>query len=265
MMLGEKIKQFRVEHNLTQEELASKLFVTRNAVSKWENNNGYPCIDTLKDIAKLLNVTIDELLCENDAEEVKENYSGKYNKNKKYVYSGITFISYCFVAVLIPHIMFALDPTSVMAYCLFIGPLSFIILGLITPLYNSNMLYSLVAAALAITPILIYFEISTKVVIAGWEIFYYLLFVGSYCLMLKMMKINLKENKHRVLKWISFSFMVFFSFVYLVLSVISLVTYNESHSSPIYTGIIVYTIYFIIPILLSFLVYKINAIKIKKL
>ena len=61
-MLSEKIKKYRLDNNLTQEEFAAKLFVTRNAVSKWENNNGYPNIDTLKDIAKLLNITIDELL-----------------------------------------------------------------------------------------------------------------------------------------------------------------------------------------------------------
>ena len=41
-MLGDKIKKYRIDNNLTQEEFAAKLFVTRNAVSKWENDNGYP-------------------------------------------------------------------------------------------------------------------------------------------------------------------------------------------------------------------------------
>ena len=65
-MLSEKIKKYRLDNNLTQQDLASKLFVTRNSISKWENNNGYPSIDILKDLAKLMNTTIDELLSEND-------------------------------------------------------------------------------------------------------------------------------------------------------------------------------------------------------
>lgn len=62
MNFGEKIQQLRLKHNLTQEDLAEKLFISRTAISKWERNKGYPNIDTLKQIAKLFDVTIDELL-----------------------------------------------------------------------------------------------------------------------------------------------------------------------------------------------------------
>lgn len=51
MTLGEKIKNLRTRNNLTQEELADRLFVTRTAVSKWETNRGYPDIANLKSIA----------------------------------------------------------------------------------------------------------------------------------------------------------------------------------------------------------------------
>ena len=37
-MLSEKLKKYRADNNLTQEEFAANLFVTRNAVSKWEND-----------------------------------------------------------------------------------------------------------------------------------------------------------------------------------------------------------------------------------
>ena len=83
-MLSEKIKKYRADNNLTQEEFAAKLFVTRNAVSKWENDNGYPNIDTLKDIAKLLNITIDELLGEDDVKTIAINANEKLNKYKNY-------------------------------------------------------------------------------------------------------------------------------------------------------------------------------------
>ena len=198
-MLGEKIKQYRVENNLTQDELASKLFVTRNAVSKWENNNGYPCIDTLKDIAKLLNITVDDLISDNNLDETSRNYSEKTSIIKKYLINVITFLSYCVIGILIPYLIFAADPTGVMAYCLFIGPVTFVILGLVTPLYNKKMLNSLIAAALSITPILIYFEVGTNVIMYQWEIIYFILFIASYCLMLKIMKVNLKDNKNIVM------------------------------------------------------------------
>lgn len=258
-MLNEKIKKYRLDNNLTQEEFAAKLFVTRNAVSKWENNNGYPNIDTLKDIAKLLNITIDELLGEDDVKTIAINTNEKLNKYKTYLLNCLVFISYGLVAILIPHIMFFYDPTSPMAYCLFIGPISIAILGLITPFYNKNMLHSFIASALAITPILIYFEVETKVVIYVWEIVYYILFIICYCIMLKVLKINLKNNMYKILKWISLSLLIFLSVTYIVLCIISFVTYNESYSAPIYTQSLVYTIIFIIPIIVStllFIVFK---------
>ena len=254
-MLSEKIKKYRLDNNLTQEEFAAKLFVTRNAVSKWENNNGYPNIDTLKDIAKLLNITIDELLGEDDVKTIAINTNEKLNKYKTYLLNCLVFISYGLVAILIPHIMFFYDPTSPMAYCLFIGPISIAILGLITPFYNKNMLHSFIASALAITPILIYFEVATKVVIYPWEIVYYVLFIISYCVMLKIQKINLKSNINKMVKSISLGMLIFLSVAYVVLCIISFIRYDDSYSAPIYTQPLVYTLIFIVPIIVSTLIY----------
>ena len=54
-MLGEKIKRIRNEKGMTQKELADKLFVTAQAVSRWENNEVEPSISTLIEIAKIFN------------------------------------------------------------------------------------------------------------------------------------------------------------------------------------------------------------------
>lgn len=62
MEFAEKLQLLRKQAELTQEELAAKLFVSRTAVSKWETGNGYPNLDSLKDVAKLFNVSVDELL-----------------------------------------------------------------------------------------------------------------------------------------------------------------------------------------------------------
>ncbi|MBR6553429.1 MAG: helix-turn-helix transcriptional regulator [Clostridia bacterium] len=61
-MIGENIKNFRTERNMTQEALAEQLNVTRQAISKWENNNGEPDLDMLHEIAVALHVTVEELL-----------------------------------------------------------------------------------------------------------------------------------------------------------------------------------------------------------
>lgn len=62
MTLGEKIKNARVKAGMTQEDLASKMLVSRQAVSKWESDKGIPDIDNLKAMSKLLNISIDYLV-----------------------------------------------------------------------------------------------------------------------------------------------------------------------------------------------------------
>ena len=60
--IGKFIKQIRQDNNLTQKDLADKLGVTYQAVSKWENGKNVPDIATLKEISKLFNTNIDEIL-----------------------------------------------------------------------------------------------------------------------------------------------------------------------------------------------------------
>ena len=79
MLFGDKLKLLRKENNLTQEELAFKLNVSRQAITKWECNEGIPDIDNLKEISKLFNTTIDEL--------VKEEKAINIEKIKKYIYT----------------------------------------------------------------------------------------------------------------------------------------------------------------------------------
>ena len=61
LKIGNKIKAKRRERNLTQEELASMLGVTKAAVSKWENEESYPDIMLLPQIAQLFHMTMDDL------------------------------------------------------------------------------------------------------------------------------------------------------------------------------------------------------------
>lgn len=79
MTFDEKLKKLRKEHNLTQDDLADKIFVTRTAVSKWETGQGYPSIESLKLLAKLFDTTIDELVSD---EDVKNKIKQEEKKNK---------------------------------------------------------------------------------------------------------------------------------------------------------------------------------------
>ena len=54
--------ELRTKNGLSQDELAEKLFVTRQAVSRWENGETVPNTETLKLLSKLYNVSINTLL-----------------------------------------------------------------------------------------------------------------------------------------------------------------------------------------------------------
>ena len=81
MEFHEKLQELRKSRGLTQEELASALFVSRTAISKWESGRGYPSIDSLKGIASFFSVTIDELLSGEKLLSIaeKENQSNMQN------------------------------------------------------------------------------------------------------------------------------------------------------------------------------------------
>ena len=61
MGIGKKLKEYRVKEGLTQKELADKLHITYQAVSRWENDEAEPSFDMLKDICEYLHCTTDDL------------------------------------------------------------------------------------------------------------------------------------------------------------------------------------------------------------
>ena len=62
MTFGEKLKSARKSAGLTQEQLAEKLLVSRQAITKWEADKGLPDIENLRRLSMLLGVSIDYLL-----------------------------------------------------------------------------------------------------------------------------------------------------------------------------------------------------------
>lgn len=71
-MISENIKKLRVDNSLTQKELADKLHVTAQAVSRWENGEVEPSIGTISSMAEIFGVTTDEIIGGPDKKPEKE-------------------------------------------------------------------------------------------------------------------------------------------------------------------------------------------------
>lgn len=92
MTLAEKIKEYRKKAGLSQEQLSEKLCVSRQAVTKWESGKGIPDIENIKNISRLFNVSIDELLDDGEtltSSIIRESidlsqYKGKEKRLSKY-------------------------------------------------------------------------------------------------------------------------------------------------------------------------------------
>lgn len=77
MTFGEKIQKLRKETGLSQEELADQMNVSRQAVSKWERDSGYPETEKIVRMSKLFHVSIDYLLGEEDTQKPENNPNEK--------------------------------------------------------------------------------------------------------------------------------------------------------------------------------------------
>ena len=71
MEIGNQIKKYRNELQLSQEELADKIFVTRQTISNWENEKNYPDIKSLVMLSSLFGISLDSLV-KGDLEEMKK-------------------------------------------------------------------------------------------------------------------------------------------------------------------------------------------------
>ena len=71
MELSKQIKKYRTEANLSQEELADKIYVSRQTISNWENEKNYPDIKSLVLMSEVFQVSLDNLV-KGDLERMKK-------------------------------------------------------------------------------------------------------------------------------------------------------------------------------------------------
>ena len=93
MEFNKKLQELRKQKGLTQEDLAEMLHVSRTAISKWESGRGYPNIDSLKAIANLFSVTIDELLSNTELLSIAQEDNKQKEKHTRNLVFGLLDIS----------------------------------------------------------------------------------------------------------------------------------------------------------------------------
>lgn len=113
MKLGKKIKYYRNEKAVTQDELAERVFVSRQTISNWENDKSYPDINSILLLSEVLDVPIDNLI-KGDVEQMKDEINtGEVREIKIYSTMMQVFLLLA-VVLLIPLIkligLYALIP-----------------------------------------------------------------------------------------------------------------------------------------------------------
>jgi len=100
---GENLKRIREEKGLTQQTLADNLYVTRQAVSRWEGGSRYPDLMTAKKMAQFLGVTLDELLTDDDMQLYVERngiLDNAFSRRLQTVLMSLAFMSAIILSVI---------------------------------------------------------------------------------------------------------------------------------------------------------------------
>ena len=103
MELGNRIKELRKAQSINQDDLAEKLFVSRQTISNWENDKSYPDIQSVLLLSEIFNVSVDQLL-KGDVEKMEEIISEdtEMDMKKMIIYSRVMLIFYVGLMILTP-------------------------------------------------------------------------------------------------------------------------------------------------------------------
>ena len=96
MELGNRIKELRKAQSINQDDLAEKLFVSRQTISNWENDKSYPDIQSVLLLSEIFGVSIDNLL-KGDVEKMEEIISEdtEMDMKKMIIYSRVMVFLFC--------------------------------------------------------------------------------------------------------------------------------------------------------------------------
>lgn len=116
MALGERLKKSRMNKGYSQGDVAAHLTISRQSISKWENGNSYPDLDNLVKLSAYYEVSIDDLLKENQELKKKTEEKGQklnfiHGNNEKD--EGLLLLIIAFIGSLIPPIGLILVPVII--------------------------------------------------------------------------------------------------------------------------------------------------------
>ncbi len=118
MEFNRKLQELRKQKGMTQNELAEALYVSRTTVSKWESGRGYPNIDSLKAMAILFSVTVDELLSGDELLTLAEENSKQREKQFCDLLFGLLDISvalFLFIPVFASRVEESINAVSLLS------------------------------------------------------------------------------------------------------------------------------------------------------
>lgn len=95
-MLGKNIIKFREENNMSQQELAEKIGISRQSISKWETGNALPSIDNLITLSGMLDVSLDELITGEPYIYFPFHFGKPKNKKALYLLFVLTLLTFIF-------------------------------------------------------------------------------------------------------------------------------------------------------------------------
>ena len=105
MELGNHIKHYRNEKGLSQEELAERVYVTRQTISNWENNKNYPDINSIVLLSEIFEISIDNLI-KGDLEQMKKEINSEEVKKLNFYSWMVAIIFLIAIISLIPMLKF---------------------------------------------------------------------------------------------------------------------------------------------------------------
>ena len=102
MNIGDKILELRKSKGFSQEDIANKLNVSRQTISKWETNSSTPDFDKIVPLCQLFEISTDEFLMNKSIKKKnnKEKVDLEYNDKKKYAFSLCLSIFLYFLSVM---------------------------------------------------------------------------------------------------------------------------------------------------------------------
>ena len=109
MKFNERLKALRKEHNLTQVELAKRLYVSRSLVARWEYGDIYPTIANLNKISDFFNIPMSDILSEDEKTEIIVRQANLEKKIKNGLRITMNFVNFT-LSLLILSIFFPLLP-----------------------------------------------------------------------------------------------------------------------------------------------------------